>query len=215
MEKTPLLLLDAGHGRGCPNGSPDGGLLEWRQARICAALLAAHVQAAGVDVQLLAPGPEDVALNQRCRTANYWHKRYADTCDALLVSLHLNAYGDGRTWTQPRGLRVYVAPRASAASLRAAGEVLQACREHTSEARGGAPAQMALEARRGNFAIVRDTTAPAMLVELGFMTNAADAALLSSPDYLDELSRLTSRGLCAYWAHSLRQGSPPPPARKR
>lgn len=59
---------------------------------------------------------------------------------------------------------------------------------------------MALEARRGNFAIVRDTTPPALLVELGFMTNAADAALLRSPDYLDELSRLTSRGLCAYWA---------------
>ena len=39
-----------------------------------------------------------------------------------------------------------------------------------------------------NFQVLRDTAMPAALIELGFLTNKADCALLREPAFLDKIA---------------------------
>lgn len=50
-----------------------------------------------------------------------------------------------------------------------------------------------------NFFMLREPDAPAALVELGFMSNAACAAKLARADYQHILARGLAAGVCDYW----------------
>lgn len=52
--------------------------------------------------------------------------------------------------------------------------------------------------KTGNFAVVRDTDCPAVLVELAFISNEEDEALLSDSDKLDEFAKAIARGITDY-----------------
>lgn len=60
------------------------------------------LQAEGYDASLLVPEEYDVTLNERCRRANQYDKR-----NTILVSVHVNAAGDGRRWLNARGWSIF------------------------------------------------------------------------------------------------------------
>lgn len=171
------VLLDNGHGAGTPGKrSPDGRLKEYRWARETASLVALALRGHGVDARLLVPEEEDVPLRERVARANAaCRERGKD--GILLVSVHVNAAGNGKGWHQASGWQACVSRNASAASRR-----LAACLCEAAEERG-------LKVRRHtekepwwpqNLAICRDTPCPAVLTENLFMDNRADADYLLS-----------------------------------
>lgn len=193
-EKTnPLVIVDNGHGKDTPGKrSPDGSVLEWRWTRDAARAIVSRLKCAGTDAVLLVPEDDDIPLCERCRRTRILGAGRR----AIVVSIHINAAGDGSDWHQASGFSAFVAPRASAESFRLAGIF-------TSEAAfRGLAGNRSLPQEgfwRGNFAIVRDTPMPAVLTENLFMDNRTDAALLASTEGFEAIVGLHVDAVLKYF----------------
>lgn len=62
-----------------------------------------------------------------------------------------------------------------------------------------------------NFHVLRETNAPAILVELGFMTNPKDALSLSDPTWRARAAWAIAEGLAEEWGFSLAEPTEPTP----
>lgn len=185
-----IVIIDNGHGKDTPGKrSPDGVLKEWEWTRRCARKLA---QALPFDCHLLVKEADDVPLYERCQRVN----KLCAGKNAVLVSLHTNASGDGRHWGSASGWSVFVAPHASEASRRLAKLLFDE-----------AAARRLLGNRRtlpegfmtGNFAICRDTRCPAVLTENLFHDNNSNAEFLLSADGTDTIVELHAAALLRYF----------------
>lgn len=174
-----LLILDAGHG---PNTSgkrsPDGKLLEFRFNSAVAQIVKHCLMLEGVNVIYSHENGRDVPLPERTSIANRLN------ADAF-VSIHANAYGSN--WNDAHGIETYMYPQASKRTAILAEQIhsslILACGRKD---RG---------VKTANFAVLRDTKMPAVLVECGFMTNREEAALLLSKAYRVQCARAISFGI--------------------
>ena len=102
-----LILLDPGHGLNTPGKrSPDGTILEAAYNREIAQLTLAKLQANGYDAQLLVPETEDIPLKERVRRTNAHCQAFGKT-NVILISIHVNAAGDGSKWMNATGWSCY------------------------------------------------------------------------------------------------------------
>jgi len=174
-----LIILDAGHG---PNTagkrSPDGKLLEFHFNSTVAEILKHCLLLEGVGVIYSHENGRDVPLQERTAIANRLN------ADAF-ISIHANAYGNN--WNDAQGIETYIYPHASkrtaALSELIHSSMILACGRKD---RG---------VKTANFAVLRDTKMPAVLVECGFMTNREEAALLLSKAYRVQCARAISFGI--------------------
>ncbi len=171
------VLIDNGHGAETPGKrSPDGRLREYRWARETASLVALALKGHGVDARLLVPEEADVPLRERVRRANA-ACRERGAGNVLLVSVHVNASGNGRGWRQASGWQACVSQNASAGSKRLAACLAAAASARGVRVRERAPGEPWWPL---DLAICRDTPCPAVLTENLFMDNRADADFLLS-----------------------------------
>ena len=177
------VCLDPGHGPVCVNGSPDGSYKEHEFAWDMSQRVRAHLERCGVTVVMTRDGTGYPSLTERCGISN---KAGAD----LFVSLHSNASGDGKNWTSPSGYLIYTSagPETAARNV-AARAVLKRVREAGIAVRGGG-----LE-HNLEYAVLKGTTAPAMIIEHGFHTNREDTALLKTGNYRAKLAEADARGV--------------------
>ncbi|WP_342528468.1 N-acetylmuramoyl-L-alanine amidase [Chryseomicrobium sp. FSL W7-1435] len=175
-----LILLDPGHGPfTAGKRSPDGRLREYHVN----AAIAKFVKEAlcGVaDCQLTTTGEKDVPLWERSQLANHLK---AD----LFVSIHANAYGSN--WNAVSGIETYVAPRASKQSHIVAKAVQAQLVKSTGRLDRGV--------KTGNFHVLTRTKMPAILVEVGFMTNRVECDLLLSEEYQRKCAMAIVAAICA------------------
>lgn len=61
---------------------------------------------------------------------------------------------------------------------------------------------------RGDFAILRWSKAPAVLVELGFISHSEDRQRLADPAYREQVAQALAAGCGAIWKQWVKQGSP-------
>ena len=178
---NPLVIVDNGHGMQTPGKrSPGGSVLEWEWTRRVAGEIVGRLSKTPVDAVLLVPEDDDIPLPTRCRRA----RRLAEGRCAVLLSVHVNASGDGSSWRSARGFSAFVAERASTESVRLARMFTSmACRRGLAGNRSVPPEGC----WRGNFAIVRDTPMPAVLTENLFMDNREDAAILMSATGFEDI----------------------------
>jgi N-acetylmuramoyl-L-alanine amidase len=54
-------------------------------------------------------------------------------------------------------------------------------------------------AKAGNYRVLRDTSMPAALVEVGFLSNPREAELLADPEYQTKVAEAIFVGLCTYF----------------
>lgn len=184
------VLIDNGHGADTPGKrSPDGALREYELARDLARRTAAKLTRLSIACRLLVPEDSDVPLRERVRRANACGR------DAVLISIHSNASGDGSAWQAASGWSDYVAPAASAKSRMLA-------RLLTDEARAlnllGNRALPECGYLTSSLAICRDTVCPAVLTENLFHDNRFDAAFLLSSDGRDVLAELHAAAVVRY-----------------
>lgn len=104
---TMKIFIDNGHGRNTAGKrSPDGQFLEYYYNRIVARRVTAKLQAQGLDAELLVPEGDDVSLAERCCRVNAWCRVHGKE-NAICVSIHFNAYGNGSAWTSPSCWSIY------------------------------------------------------------------------------------------------------------
>ena len=177
-----LILLDPGHGLNTfGKRSPDGTFLEAAYNREIAQLTLSQLQAKGHDVQLLVPEPEDIPLKERVRRVNA-HCTALGKTNVILISIHVNAAGDGTRWHTATGWSCYTckgqteSDRLADCLYKAAEQILKNQVIRTDYARDRDADW------EENFYILRHTHCPAVLIENFFMDNKQNLAYLLSQE---------------------------------
>lgn len=93
------ILIDNGHGSNTAGKrSPDGRLLEYAYTREIAERLVTELRKRGLDAERIVREEVDVPLAERCKRVNEYK-----ASEAILVSIHCNAAGNGSAWMSARG----------------------------------------------------------------------------------------------------------------
>lgn len=115
----------------------------------------------------------------------------------LFLSLHCDSLPEG---SDVAGMRVYCHDKTDAPTERnAAVRHLAVClADALPKDADGNTAQMRVLPEKSAYAVIRDTDAPAVLCELGYVSKEGDAASLSSSDGRESLARALFDGLGTY-----------------
>ena len=191
------ILLDNGHGQDTPGKrSPDGFFREYAYTRFLAKQIQEHLIALGLDARLLVPELEDISLPERCRRVNTLCQELGKD-QVLLISLHVNAAGNGREWLNAHGWSCYTtrgntkADSLASCLYGAANEHLPGQRLRTNYTDGDPDIE-------SNFYILRHTSCPAVLSENLFMDNREDVAFLESEEGAKAIVGLHVDGILQY-----------------
>lgn len=178
------VCLDAGHDAGNKaNASPDGRFYEHEFALDMAKRMGAILKVHGVEVTYTRKGGEEVSLAERCKIAN--NVKDLD----LFVSLHSNAAAT-TGWNSARGWEAYVF------TLKGNGYKAAEAIEKRVRARG---TQMRIPAIKTNsLYVIRNTKAPAVLIEHGFHTNTLDVKLMESAAWRQSMAQAQAFGILDY-----------------
>ena len=178
--------IDAGHGNQTPGKrSPDGSLREFHFNNPVA-LEITRILRMEYGQEVINPydvtGATDTPLQIRAQRAN------AAKADAF-ISIHANAAGSGG-WSSAEGIETFVynvGPQPG--SLALAANVQTAMIRATGRKNRGV--------KRANYAVLRQTSMPAILVEAGFMTSQTENNLLKSDKYRKQIARAVVDGIAA------------------
>lgn len=172
-------MIDAGHGpETAGKRSPDESLREFTFNEATAEFLKKLLIAEGFTVIFSHDQTRDVSLSERISLAN---KLKVDA----FVSIHANAFGSD--WNESQGIETYTCLIASKTSTRMASYVQKALIMLTGRKNRGV--------KKADFAVLRETTMPAILVECGFMTNKEEANLLKSTNYQQQCAQAIFFGI--------------------
>ncbi|MCH4827162.1 N-acetylmuramoyl-L-alanine amidase family protein [Planococcus halocryophilus] len=170
------ILIDAGHGPNTPGKrSPDGKLREFYFNSAVAEEVKKQLSLDGHLVIFSHQNDFDVPLHERTQLAN---RLKVD----LFVSIHANAAG--HTFSSANGVETFIYHKPQEATQRLAAMVQQSLVLITGRKDRGV--------KQADFAVLRDTHMPAILVECGFMTHKQEVELLKSPLY----RKRCAQGIC-------------------
>ena len=183
------ILIDNGHGLNTPGKrSPDGTFLEATYNREIAKRIVADLIDRGYNAELLVPEDNDISLEERVRRVNAACSA-SSSCQAstehpnvILISIHVNAAGNGSKWMNATGWSCYTckgqteSDRLADSLYKAAEQILENQVIRTDYARDGDPDW------EEDFYILRYSLCPAVLVEQFFMDNKKDLAYLISDE---------------------------------
>ena len=155
------IMIDPGHGGADPGAVSCLGYYEKDLNLSVANRLATQLKSAGWVVFMTRSVDMDVSLSERVALAN------VDAPD-LFLSIH------GDSWTDPvaKGCTLFVAPKASDKSREVAKAISSAM-----------PVQHNRGVKEANFRVLAKTRCPAVLLEMGFLSNIDDASMLKSTDW--------------------------------
>lgn len=188
------VLIDNEHGSDTPGKrSPDGRLREYAYTREIADRVVSALGEAGIDAVRIVPEENDVPLSERVARAN---KLYAECGkQAILVSIHCNAAGNGSDWLSARGWSVFVDPTASQNSKRLATALADVAQGK------GVKVRIENNSRKywmSSLYICKHSNCPAVLVENFFQDNKADVEFLLSEEGKQCVTDITVEGIRNY-----------------
>ena len=173
------ILIDNGHGiQTKGKRSPDGKFLEYAYTREIARQVVTELKNKGYDAELLVPEEDDIPLSERVRRTNAHCTAFGKT-NVILISIHVNAAGDGTRWMNATGWSCYTckgqteSDRLADCLYKAAEQILKNQVIRTDYARDGDPDW------EENFYILRKSLCPAVLTENFFMDSANVYYLMS------------------------------------
>ena len=195
--KRHLILLDNGHGNNTAGKrSPDGGLLEYQYTREITKNIYNVLKALGYNVELLVPELYDVSLSERVRRINQYCNEYGAS-NVVVVSVHINAAGNGSQWMTARGFSVYTSKGKTKSDELATIMCEEAEKSH-----------IEFKIRRDfsdgdpdweeNFTILTRTKCPAVLSENFFMDNKDDVNFLLSQTGKDIVKNIHINSIIRY-----------------
>lgn len=170
-----IICIDPGHGGKDP-GACAGGVCEKDIALNVAKKIGVHLRAAGYNVIFTREQDKFVSLGNRAAEANMWG---AD----IFVSVHCNSAPNASA----NGMEVYVHTSRGADSTRAAHAIYDRLLPASGLKGRGVKAN--------NYAVLRETAMPAVLVELGFISNSDDRAKLVNFAWQDDAAKAIADGI--------------------
>lgn len=193
------IFIDNGHGQFTPGKrSPDGQFREYHYNRIVARRITAELNALGYDAELLVPEDDDIPLKERCRRVNAWCLLHGKK-NAICVSIHFNAYGNGSEWTSPSGWSIFTSKGDTAAD-RLADCIAEAAKVNlpTMKMRGDySDGDIDYEEE---FYLLKQTMPACVLSENGFMTNEKEFRWLQTEEALSAIVKTHVEGIVNYLA---------------
>ena len=191
------ILLDNGHGIDTPGKrSPDGHFREYAYNRYLAFLIRERLLALGLDAQLVVPEREDISLKERCRRVNVICRQLGND-QVILLSIHVNAAGNGQNWLDARGWSCFTtrgktkADALATCLYEAAKNHLPGMKIRTDFSDGDPDIEK-------DFYIIRHSSCPAVLTENLFMDNREDVAFLESEEGARAIVNLHVDGILQY-----------------
>ena len=162
------ILIDNGHGHNTPGKrSPDGKFREYAYNREIAKRIVADLIDKGYDAELLVPEDNDISLEERVRRVNTLCSAHGKS-NVILVSIHVNAAGNGSKWTNATGWSVYTC-KGQTASDKLAECLCEAAIKNFPGKRIRTDYSDGDSDWEANFYILRHTVCPAVLTENFFM----------------------------------------------
>lgn len=178
-DSTMKILIDNGHGLNTPGKrSPDGKFLEAIYNREIARRIIADLIDRGYDAELLVPEEEDISLKERVRRANE-HCQTLGKSNVILISIHVNAAGNGSKWMNATGWSCYTC-KGQTQSDTLANCLYQAATKNFPGKRIRTDYSDNDPDWEENFYILRHTQCPAVLTENFFMDSRSDLEYLQS-----------------------------------
>ncbi|MBI3549571.1 MAG: N-acetylmuramoyl-L-alanine amidase [Elusimicrobia bacterium] len=197
----PLVIIDPGH------GGKDWGATakKLREKDLCLAIakkLRDHLRAdAGLPARLTREDDTFIPLDQRIESTLDWQ-------EALFVSLHMDqdrnkkmsgmtiyAFGkSGQKWRPVHRRYKKLPPPPKEAAIQSAAfakALATGLRSSGFEVDGTSKAE---------YYVLKNPEHPAVLIELGYLSNAAESAKLADPEYQDKIAAALARGLSGYMA---------------
>jgi len=177
------IFIDPGHnGRGIdPGAVGPSGLLEADVTLAVAKLVNAKLQAIGIETKMYRNGDipyyggnSSSDLKQRCNVANNWGANY-------FISIHCNSAS-----STARGTETFCY------KFGGNGEKLARCIQDRLIHAVGLTNRGVKE---GNFAVIRDTSMPAVLVELAFISNPTEEQILASARWQEIMATAIVEGI--------------------
>ena len=196
MSDKKTVVLDAGHDAGnLANKSPDGSYYEHEFCLDMAKRIRAHLERCGVAVTETRPDGAAVSLADRCAIAN------GIVGLDLFVSLHSNAAG-GSGWSTAKGWSCYLYG-AGGAREQAASAILERVRG------AGVTVRTNALVYDPELYVLKNTVAPAVLIEHAFHTNQEDVKNLLDGAWRTAVAAAEARGIVDYlgipWAEETAQ----------
>ena len=191
-----VVYLDAGHG-GYDPGASYFGISEKSLTLAIQSRVKAKLEAEGYQVMTTRTSDTYVDLTDRSRAAN------ASESD-IFVSIHINASGSSAAqgietyYYQPYAeypSRINATYHANPTRLSMSDTLANAIQSSLINATGAQNQGV----KRQTFAVLRETTAPAVLLELGFLSNPQEAARLSTSAYQETLANAIVAGIKSYY----------------
>ena len=174
-----LILIDNGHGLDTPGKrSPDGKFLEATYTREIARRIVADLKDRGYNAELLVPETQDIPLSERVRRINA-HCNTLGKSNIILISIHVNAAGNGTKWLNATGWSCYTS-KGQTTSDRIAECFYEAAKKNFPDRRIRTDYSDNDPDWEENFYILRHSLCPAILTENFFMDNHSDLEYLQS-----------------------------------
>ncbi|MFQ7246475.1 MAG: GBS Bsp-like repeat-containing protein [Streptococcus salivarius] len=192
-----VVYLDAGHG-GYDPGASYFGISEKSLTLAIQSRVKAKLEAEGYQVITTRTSDTYVDLTDRSRAAN------ASESD-IFVSIHINASGSSAAqgietyYYQPYAeypSRINATYHANPTRLSMSDTLANAIQSSLINATGAQNQGV----KRQTFAVLRETTAPAVLLELGFLSNPQEAARLNTAAYQETLANAIVAGIKRYYS---------------
>jgi len=192
-----VVYLDAGHG-GYDPGASYFGISEKSLTLAIQSRVKAKLEAEGYQVVTTRTSDTYVDLTDRSRAAN------ASESD-IFVSIHINASGSSAAqgietyYYQPYAeypSRINATYHANPTRLSMSDTLSNAIQSSLINATGAQNQGV----KRQTFAVLRETTAPAVLLELGFLSNPQEAARLNTSAYQETLANAIVAGIKRYYS---------------
>ncbi|WP_377559040.1 N-acetylmuramoyl-L-alanine amidase [Ornithinibacillus salinisoli] len=171
------IVIDPGHG-GNDSGATSKGLLEKTLTLATAEKVAEHLEHAGANVQLTREEDKYISLDERIYTSN------SQDTDAY-ISLHFDSYND----TSVNGVNTYYYHENTSLDL---AKVIHSklIKSTDMNDRG---------IRKTGFLVLRENDNPAVLLELGFMTNPENLEIIQTENYQNKVAEAITDGLIEYF----------------
>lgn len=183
---SPLIVIDAGHG-GKDNGTESKKGPKFYEKHLTlttAEFLEAYLKKMGFRTAMTRKDDLYLELKERAEFANARKP-------ALFVSVHYNSAPN----KQAEGVEVYYYngsddKKRSQSSKDLAKAILDAVLVETKAKSRGI--------KEGNFAVIRETTMPAIIIEGGFMTNEGEMSRIRDKNYMSGLAKGIAQGINEY-----------------
>lgn len=178
----PLIVLDAGHG-GDDKGATVRQLQEKKITLLTTLYAKKQLEDMGYRVLLTRKKDVYISLPKRVSIAN-------QTDSVLFISIHCNAAQNHLA----QGLEIYYCKAGNSAKIGSSSALAETTLRYIIKETGCSSRGVKI----GRFYVIRETTMPAILVEIGFLTNYDEWTSMRKKSYLEKVAKGISSGIDTY-----------------